>query len=222
MSSIIVFNQVLSPHFESQCYITFSATLHSSSIYRGLHWRASRLMLSSDRHLIVWHSSSPALLTNEALWLSSSNSFSQLGSNGPGSGKSVFERMSFDVYSAVGQFKDLVESTEKDMPLQETLRKVLNFTSKGWDAAKAHAMKAVETDNRMRIWLSDDSHKNGLLFRCNLGRVDLDAPIGKVAISKIGFCSVQMSFTVFFGLHCLHCLSALRNARSRCTKRSWE
>ena len=82
-------------------------------------------------------------------------------------------------YCAVGQFRDLVESTAKDMPLQETLRKVLNFTSKGWDAAKAHAMKAVETDNRMRIWLSDDTHTRGLLFRCHLGRIDIDSPVGR-------------------------------------------
>lgn len=71
-----------------------------------------------------------------------------------------------------------MESTARDLPLQETLRRVLNFTSKAWEAAKAHAMKAVETDNRMRIWLADDAHSRGLLFRCNLGRVDLDTPIG--------------------------------------------
>jgi hypothetical protein len=79
---------------------------------------------------------------------------------------------------AVGQFRDLVESSSRDVPLQETLRKVLNFTSKGWEAAKAHALKAVETDNRMRIWLSDDTHTQGLLFRCHLGRVNIDSPIG--------------------------------------------
>ena len=86
--------------------------------------------------------------------------------------------------TAVGQFRDLVESTAKDMPLQEALRKVLNFTSKGWEAAKAHAMKAVETDNRMRIWISDDTQSQGLLFRCNLGRVDLDSPVGESFAKK--------------------------------------
>ena len=83
-----------------------------------------------------------------------------------------------DLCAAVGQFRDLVESSARDVPLQETLRKVLNFTSKGWEAAKAHALKAVETDNRMRVWLSDDTHTQGLLFRCHLGRVHIDAPIG--------------------------------------------
>lgn len=71
-----------------------------------------------------------------------------------------------------------MESSAKDVPLQETLRKVLNFTSKGWDAAKAHALRAVETDNRMRVWLADDAHTQGLLFQCHLGRINIDSPIG--------------------------------------------
>ncbi len=82
-------------------------------------------------------------------------------------------------FGAVGQFKDLVESTEKDVPLCETLKKVLNFTAKGWEVARAHALRAVATDNRMRIWLQDDKMQTGLLFRCNLGRVDLDVPVGR-------------------------------------------
>lgn len=86
--------------------------------------------------------------------------------------------------TAVGQFKDLVESTEKDVPLCETLKKVLNFTAKGWEVARAHALRAVATDNRMRIWLQDDKMQTGLLFRCNLGRVDLDVPVG--AFLKFG------------------------------------
>ena len=80
--------------------------------------------------------------------------------------------------TAVGQFKDLVESAEKDAPLQDALKKALNFTGKGWDAARAHVLRAVHTDNRMRIWLADDAGDSGLLFRCNLGRADLDAPLG--------------------------------------------
>lgn len=80
---------------------------------------------------------------------------------------------------AVGQFKELVESSERDVQLQETLRKVLNFTAKGWEAARQHALRAVGTDNRMRIWCADDSMDAGLLFRCSLGRVDLHAPVGE-------------------------------------------
>ena len=76
-----------------------------------------------------------------------------------------------------------MESSAKDVPLQETLRKVLNFTSKGWDAAKAHALRAVETDNKMRVWLSDDTHTQGLLFQCHLGRINIDSPIGMLPVS---------------------------------------
>ena len=82
-------------------------------------------------------------------------------------------------WSAVGQFKELVESSETDQPLQETLKKVLNFTSNGWHKAREHAMRAVSTDNRMRAWCADDSLEDGLLFKCYLGRVDLEAPVGK-------------------------------------------
>ena len=80
---------------------------------------------------------------------------------------------------AVGQFKELVESSETDQPLQETLKKVLNFTSNGWHKAREHAMRAVSTDNRMRAWCADDSLEDGLLFKCYLGRVDLEAPVGE-------------------------------------------
>ena len=83
------------------------------------------------------------------------------------------------LHAAVGQFKELVESSETDQPLQETLKKVLNFTSNGWHKAREHAMRAVSTDNRMRAWCADDSLEDGLLFKCYLGRVDLEAPVGE-------------------------------------------
>ena len=82
------------------------------------------------------------------------------------------------VPGAVGQFRDLVESCARDVQLQETLRKVLAFTARGWDAARQHAMRAVQTDNRMRIWCADDAMTVGLLFRCALGRVDIHNPVG--------------------------------------------
>lgn len=82
-------------------------------------------------------------------------------------------------WPAVGQFKELVESSETDQPLQETLKKVLNFTSNGWHKAREHALRAVSTDNRMRAWCADDSLEDGLLFKCYLGRVDLEAPVGE-------------------------------------------
>lgn len=83
----------------------------------------------------------------------------------------------------MGQFKELVESSETDQPLQETLKKVLNFTSNGWQKAREHAMRAVSTDNRMRAWCADDSLEDGLLFKCYLGRVDLEAPVGESVVA---------------------------------------
>jgi hypothetical protein len=47
----------------------------------------------------------------------------------------------------------------------------------GWDGARKHALRAVTTDNFMRIWVADDSLTTGLLFRCSLGRILMDAPV---------------------------------------------
>ena len=69
-------------------------------------------------------------------------------------------------------------SAERDQPLQEHLRKVLNLTAKGWEEAARHALRAVSTDNRMRMWLADDAASTGLLFRCTRGRIALDNPVG--------------------------------------------
>ena len=55
---------------------------------------------------------------------------------------------------------------------------MLNLTAKGWDEASRHALRAVSTDNRMRMWLADDAASTGLLFRCARGRIALDAPVG--------------------------------------------
>ncbi|KAK9790768.1 hypothetical protein WJX73_001816 [Symbiochloris irregularis] len=77
----------------------------------------------------------------------------------------------------VGQFKDLIELADRDRVLCDTLKKVLKLT-KGWDAAREHAMSAVGTDNQMRIWYQDDAMLGGLLFKCNLGCIDLDSPVG--------------------------------------------
>ena len=87
------------------------------------------------------------------------------------------------MHAAVGQFKDLVDSCARDVQLQETLRKVLNFTSRGWEVARQHVARAVHTDDRMRIWCADDAMSIGLLFRCAQGRVDLRSPVGALLLS---------------------------------------
>jgi len=49
----------------------------------------------------------------------------------------------------------------------------------GWELARDHAMTAVGTDNQMRIWYSDSpALDGGLLFKCALGSVDLENPVG--------------------------------------------
>ncbi len=58
------------------------------------------------------------------------------------------------------------------------IMQVLNLTAKGWEEASRHALRAVTTDNRMRMWLADDAASTGLLFRCARGRIALDTPVG--------------------------------------------
>lgn len=83
----------------------------------------------------------------------------------------------------MGQFKDLIELADRDRVLCDTLKKVLKLT-KGWDAAREHAMSAVGTDNQMRIWYQDDAMLGGLLFKCQLGCVDLDSPVGARLLAR--------------------------------------
>lgn len=79
---------------------------------------------------------------------------------------------------AVGQFKALTEWAEQDKAVCETLKRVLKLT-RGWDVARDHARMAVGTDSRMRLWYAADG-QSGLLYKCNLGSVELDQPVGKV------------------------------------------
>jgi hypothetical protein len=49
----------------------------------------------------------------------------------------------------VSQFRELCEIADRDRSLTDTLKKVLKL-SKGWETAREHVYKAVDTDNRMR------------------------------------------------------------------------
>ena len=96
---------------------------------------------------------------------------------------------------AVGQFKELVEVAEQDPQLCETLKKVLKLT-RGWEVARDHAMMAVSTDNQMRIWYANaaatagggPATDGGLLFKCHLGSVDLENPVGEKGLPPESSC----------------------------------
>ena len=96
--------------------------------------------------------------------------------------------------SAVGQFRDVVEVAEKDPQLCETLKKVLKLT-RGWEIARDHVRTAVASDNQMRIWTepptsaaSTPAEGGGLLYKCHLGSVDLNHPVGdSPLLSPFGF-----------------------------------
>eukprot|EP00887_Chlorella_sp_A99_P003348 scaffold26.g3348.t1 len=69
------------------------------------------------------------------------------------------------VTKAVGQFRDLVEMVESNKALRETLKQVLRLT-KGWDVARDHVRRAVETDVQLRVFNPDGCTDVGLVFKC--------------------------------------------------------
>ena len=77
--------------------------------------------------------------------------------------------------AAVGEFRELCMWADKDRALCETLKKVLKLT-KGWDAAKEHAMQAVTSDHLLRIWSQEPN--SGLIFKTLMGVVDIEKPCG--------------------------------------------
>lgn len=78
----------------------------------------------------------------------------------------------------VGQFRDLVEAAERNKALRETLKQVLRLT-KGWDIARDHVRKAVETDVQLRVYHPDGRTEVGLVFKCgSFNVIDINRPIG--------------------------------------------
>ena len=79
---------------------------------------------------------------------------------------------------AVGQFRDLVEMAERNKPLRETLKQVLRLT-KGWDIARDHVRRAVETDVQLRVFHPDGRIDVGLVFKCGaFNVVEMHRPVG--------------------------------------------
>ena len=112
---------------------------------------------------------------------------------------------------AVGQFKELVEVAEQDPQLCETLKKVLKLT-RGWEVARDHAMMAVSTDNQMRIWYANAAAtagggaatEGGLLFKCHLGSVDLENPVGEQDFPPESACKFALPLCQDERVSCFH------------------
>jgi hypothetical protein len=77
---------------------------------------------------------------------------------------------------------------------------VLKLT-KGWDAAKEHAMQAVTSDHQLRIWSLDSTA--GLLFKCHMGVVDIEKPVGE-SLLQPARCAAR-------GACASHCCRSLRS-----------
>ena len=75
---------------------------------------------------------------------------------------------------AVRQFQELVECLEVNNHCPKLLTRALLP-----EAAMEHALKAVQTDNRVRRWRAEPGSQWELLYRCSRGQVDWDKPDGK-------------------------------------------
>jgi hypothetical protein len=71
-----------------------------------------------------------------------------------------------------------VETAERNKALRETLKQVLRLT-KGWDIARDHVRRAVETDVQLRVYHPDGRTEVGLVFKCgSFNVIDINRPVG--------------------------------------------
>lgn len=74
---------------------------------------------------------------------------------------------------------------EQDGHLRQRLQHVLKLSKEKWDEAKDHALRAVVADNRMRAWYANQQQMDmGLLFVTQMGKIDLDRPVGESRLCK--------------------------------------
>ncbi len=76
------------------------------------------------------------------------------------------------------------------------------------EAAMEHALKAVQTDNRVRRWKGDADPQWELLYKCSKGQVDWNIPDGKLLPPG---CLLQPAF-VRTALPCCVALALLSSA----------
>lgn len=79
----------------------------------------------------------------------------------------------------VGQFRQLVEMTEKSSDLKHKLRHLLKLSPEKWEEVSQHALSAVVPDFRPRVWWYP-AIQGGLLFACKNGAVLAEHPMAYV------------------------------------------
>ncbi len=72
------------------------------------------------------------------------------------------------------EFQELMECLEVNNHCPKLLSRALLP-----EAAMEHALKAVQTDNRVRRWKSEAEPQWELLYKCSKGQVDWNSPDGK-------------------------------------------
>jgi hypothetical protein len=79
----------------------------------------------------------------------------------------------------VGQFRQLVEMTEKSSDLKHKLRHLLKLSPEKWEEVSQHALSAVVPDFRPRVWWYPGIN-GALLFACKNGAVLPEHPVAYV------------------------------------------
>ncbi|CAL8462805.1 g2338 [Coccomyxa elongata] len=111
----------------------------------------------------------------QSLGVMTQNKLADIGAAAAAAGITYELNVPRNCVGTVGEFRELCMWADKDRALCETLKKVLKLT-KGWDAAKEHAMQAVTSDHQLRIWSQEPN--SGLIFKTLMGVVDIEKPCG--------------------------------------------
>ena len=79
----------------------------------------------------------------------------------------------------ISKFRQLVQMTGQDSTLQTLVRCIVKMSPERWAEVSQHAMSAVVSDVRHRMWRNDDMSFN-LIFQCDNGKTLLEHVIGIV------------------------------------------
>jgi hypothetical protein len=88
----------------------------------------------------------------------------------------------------VGDFRQLILWAEERPARVAALKRALKL-NRTWDEVRDHALKAVQTDNNLRVWIDQEAMSAGnkgkdgpvgLLFDCTAAVPKLEAPIGEM------------------------------------------
>ncbi|CAD7701631.1 unnamed protein product [Ostreobium quekettii] len=95
----------------------------------------------------------------------------------------------------VDDFLKLAHAVKLDSRLRKKVTSMLRMSDNQWNEACDHAMTAVPSDSRLRVWWYRNGGELGpmvgLLYSCTLGEVDLTKPQGLVEVVEHTYNSIS-------------------------------